>query len=204
MAESIVQVTEGSGKKLHTNSYTVGANTVEDEAMFLGPYPYATYVAIATGVSGATANDHLITLNAGASLKVRVHRITIMQSAVATTAAARAFSILRTTTAAPTGGTAITAAPFDTTDAAAGAPARSIPATKGTEAAVVAAPVLVASQAILGTATQALDRWEWRQSLNAKPIIIPAGATNGIAVKNLTATAAVLYTLEIEFTETAF
>jgi len=203
MAESIVQVTEGSGKKLHTNSYTVGANTVEDEAVFLGPYPYPTYTAVASGISGATANDHMITLNAGASLKVRIHRIAILHSQIATAAAVRSFQVLRTTTAAPTGGGAITPAPFDTADTA-GAAARSLPTAKGTEAAVLLNPIITASQAILATATQGMDRYEWRASLGAKPIIIPVGTTNGIAIKNLTATANALYTLEIEFTETAF
>jgi hypothetical protein len=204
MAESIVQVTEGSGKKLHTNSYTVGANTVEDEAVFLGPYPYATYTALATGASGATANDHLLTLNAGASLKVRVHRIVIMQSAVATAVAIRAYSVLRTTTGAPTGGTAITPNPFDTSDGASGATSRQVPAVKGTEAAILLQPIIVAAQAVAATGAQAWDRWEWKQHPGAKPIIIPAGTTNGLAVKNMSATAASTWTVLMEFTETAF
>src|SRR5436190_5578026 len=135
MAESIVQVASGgTGPKLHTIQYTVGANNVEDEVVVPGPYPYATYLANGAGISGATANDHLLCLNAGASLKVRVHRIRIEQRASAAAVAVGLFQLLRTTTGAPTGGTAITPAPLDTADAASGAAARALPAVKGTEA----------------------------------------------------------------------
>lgn len=207
MAESIVQVTEGSGKKLHTNSYTVGANTVEDEFTVPGPYPYATYINQIGGASGATANDHLLCLNAGASLKVRVHRIKIVQSGNGATASIFAFQILRTTTGAPTGGTAVTPAPYDTTDTA-GAAGRSIPAVKGTESTVIMEPRILMRQALSATAGNPADVWEWRaataQGGTGKPIIIPSGTTNGLVVKNITNSAGVTWNIEMEFTETAF
>jgi hypothetical protein len=146
----------------------------------------------------------MMTLNAGASLKVRVHRITIRQTVVAAAAAFRVYSVMRTTTAAPTGGTAVTPAPHDTSDAASGATARTLPAAKGTEAAEIMRPALIVTQAILATAAQAADFWEWRQAPNAKPIIIPAGTTNGLVIKNLNASATLAFAIEIEFTETAF
>lgn len=205
MAESLVQVTEGTGKKLHTNSYAVGANTVEDEFVVPGPYPYATYMAFVASASGATANDHTLCLNAGASLNVRVHRIRIRQVAAGAALASYTFAILRTTTGAPTGGTAITPASHATTDAASGAAARSVPAVKGTESTQLFAPVLTMLTALSGSITEA---WEWRagsgQGGHGKPIIIPAGLTNGLVVKNVTNSAGVTWNVEIEFTETAF
>lgn len=204
MAESIVQVTEGTGKKLHTISYTVGANTVEDEVVVPGPYPYATYVLSVPNATIAVANDHLLCLNAGASLKVRVHRIRISQASNATAATVVSMSILRTTTSAPTGGTAFTPALMDTTSAASGAAGRSLPAAKGTESTILMEPRIVVRQAVLATSTQADGVWEWNQHPQSQPIIIPAGSTNGLAIKCLTASAAGSFAILVEFTETAF
>jgi predicted secreted protein len=204
VAESIVQVTEGSGKKLHTNSYTVGANTVEDEAVFMGPFPYATYAVVpTTSISVATANDHVLCLNAGASLKVRVHRIRVEQSTNATAVLTGVFQVLRTTTGAPTGGTAYTPASFDTSDAASGAAARALPGVKGTESTVLLQFVLDYRQALLATSTQVDDAWEWTQG-TGKPIIIPAGTTNGLVIKTISAIAGATVNAMFEFTETAF
>jgi hypothetical protein len=65
MSESIVQVTEGTGKKLHTNQRTIGANNVEDEYVIPGEYPLATYFVQANAVSIATAAAHVIQIMAG-------------------------------------------------------------------------------------------------------------------------------------------
>ena len=79
MAESIVQVTEGSGKKLHTFNRTIGANSVEDEVVLLGENYLASYMIVAAA-SAATANSHVLQIMAGASLKVRVRRIEVQQA----------------------------------------------------------------------------------------------------------------------------
>lgn len=204
MAESIVQVTEGAGKKLHTNSFTVGANTVEDEFVIPGEYPYASYVSIHPAVSIATATDHIACLNAGASLKVRIRRIRVEQSGNATAAAVSSLQLLRTTTAAPTGGTAVTPASFDTTDAAAGAAGRSLPAVKATESTLLQQFTMAWRQAIAATGTQVDDAWEWTQQPGQKPLIIPAGTTNGIALKNVSAIAGATVNVHIEFVETSY
>jgi hypothetical protein len=204
MAEAFVNVTEGSGKKLWGFDWTVGANTVISEAVHLAPFPYPTYSIVAGLVSAATANDHLICLNAGASLKVRVHRIRLEQHNNATTASISQFQVLRTTTAAPTGGTAITPAPFDTGSAAAGATGRSLPTAKGTESTELTRTSLILRQAIATAQSQPEELWEWTQSLNGMPIIIPAGTTNGLVIKNVNANAAATMTAYIEFSESAF
>lgn len=204
MAESIVQVTEGSGKKLHTISYTVGANTVEDEVVVRGPQPYATYGVVIRNASLAVANDHLLCLNAGASLKVRVHRIRVEQLSNATAANVGSMTILRTITGAPTGGTAVTAVAFDTSDAAAGAAGRSIPGVKGTESTILNEFALALRQTVATAGAQVDDAWEWTQGDFGKPIIIPAGTTNGLVVKSLTAVAGASVNVYMEFTETAF
>jgi len=204
MAESIVQVTEGSGKKLHTISYTVGANTVEDEVVVPGPNYSATYNLPGNGTAIAVANDHTLCLNAGASLKVRVHRIRVEQNANATTGAAAVFQLLRTITGAPTGGTAITPASFDTSDAAAGAAGRSLPTVKGTESTILAQFVVVMRQTVAAAGAQVDDAWEWTEWGHGKPLIVPAGTTNGLVIKCLSAIAGATVNTIMEFTETAF
>lgn len=197
MAESIVQVTEGTGKKLHTNQRTIGGNNVEDEFVLLGEYPLATSSVTAVGVSLATATDHLLQLMAGASLNVRVRKIKITMSAATAVTTAR-IDVLRLTTAG-TGGTAVTARPFDTADTP-GATAITIPGVKGTEG------VTLYSEAILiGSATLPFNRpFEWTATPNEKGILIPAGITNGIVLKNQVAVAGCTASIVVEFVETSF
>lgn len=203
MAENFLNTNEGSGKKLHTWNYTIGANDVHDEFVLPGPNPYPTYI-VSTVASTGTANDHLLCLNAGGSLKVRVHRIYVEQTANATSASAISLQIMRTTTAAPTGGTALTPASFDTADAAAGATGRSLPTVKGTESTVLMDGRVLMRQTIASAGAQENDRWEWRQSRQGKPIIIPAGTANGLVIKSTAAVAAAGAVVIMEFTETAF
>lgn len=203
--ESFIQTApDSSGKKAHTIQNTIGANTVEDEVVVPGIFPWATYVAVYESVSIATANDHLACLNAGGTLKVRVVRIRLEQTANVTTAATSRVQLLRTTTAAPTGGTAVTPAPFDTTDAAAGAAGRSLPTAKGTESTMLNSFAMVWRQAISATAAQVDDAWEWTALSWQKAIVIPAGTTNGLVLKNVTANAAGQVNITIEFVETNF
>jgi hypothetical protein len=204
MGESIVQVTSGAGPKLHTWQYTVGANSVEDGFTIPGPNPYPTYFALGEAVSIATANDHIMCLNAGASLKVRVLRIRIEQVANATAATVSRFQLYRTTTAAPTGGTAVTPNPLETSDAAAGAAGRTLPTAKGTEATLLQSTAMVWRQAVGTTTAQVDDAWEWTPSPWGKPLIIPAGTTNGLAIKNFSAVAGATVNVLFEFIETAF
>jgi hypothetical protein len=201
MPEGIVQVTEGSGKKLHTWQRTIGANSVEDEFILHGEYPYPTYGVQAEGISIATTNDHVLQLMAGSSLNVRIRRIYIEQSANATAAGTASMQILRLTTAG-TGGGALTPAKFNTGDAAAGATAMTLPTAKGTESTVLRRfAMAVRSAATSGSE----DYHEWEQLPNAGPIVIPAGTTNGIAVKILNGIATTTsINVYIEFVETAF
>jgi hypothetical protein len=203
MAESLVQVTEGVGKKLRTWNRTIGANSVEEEFTLPGEYPLASYSVIAVNISAATINDHTLQIMAGGSLNVRIRRITIEQSANATTAALQVYAVLRLTTAG-TGGTAVTPRPFDTADAASGATAMTLPTAKGTEGVELMRNAIILRQAISATATQLDDAVIWEQKPGMKPIIIPAGTANGIAIKNLVATAAATMIVNVEFVETAF
>lgn len=199
MAESIVQVTEGSGKKLHTYQRTIGANAVEDELVIPGEFYLATYTVNPGVVSTATAASHLLQVMAGASLNVRIRRIRIVEATPPAAVSVLEFQIIRLTTAG-TGGTVITPRPLDTGDAAAGATAMTLPTVKGTVGVTLWDEAFWAGSAALPQARV----WEWTQSPNGKPIIIPAGAANGIAVNNVVNIAACTVTISVEFVETSF
>jgi hypothetical protein len=188
VAESIVQVTSGSGPKLHTFQRTIGANNVEDEVVLFGENYLATYT-VEAAPSTATAASHLLQIMAGASLKVRIRRIEVHQLVAATTAAIMNLSILRLSTAG-TGGTAVTPMPLDPSDAASGMTAMTLPTAKGTEvgANVIAGAPCYLIQTI-GASTpfnNPIAVWDFDRP-RSKPLIIAAGVANGICIKNTAA-----------------
>jgi hypothetical protein len=205
MAEGIVQVTEGSGKKLHTWDRTIGANLIQDEFVLPGEFPYASYFVLGSNTSIATANDHIMTVNAGASLPVRIRRIYVVQGTNATTAAVGSLELWRTTTAAPTGGAPITPAKYDTADPAAGCTAMTLPTVKATEGTQLFRETFNAQQTSgVSPGPNRKTLLEWVQLPGSKPIIIPAGTTNGIAIKSTAAIAAATVNVMIELVETNF
>lgn len=207
MAESFVNVTEGSGKKLHTFNRTIGANDVHDEAVILGEQYLASYMATPNtlgGVTTATANSHLFQIMAGSSLKVRIRRIELMQLAMATTVLMMETRLYRLSTAG-TGGTAHTPAPLDPSDSASGATCMTLPTAKGTEGSIVAwgAPYMMQTLTASAERDQPIAVWDFDRP-RSKPLIIAAGTANGIAVKNVTAVAAATILFNVWFDESNF
>lgn len=204
MAESIVQVTEGSGKKLHTFQRTIGGISVEDEVIIQGEPYLASYVARAgAAVSVATANDHLLQLMAGATLNLYIRRIRLYQAGLATAAAIATMQLWRLTTAG-TGGTANTPQLWDTTDAAAGATGMTLPTVKGTETELYL-PFTVGfiQTAPTGGFNTLLADFDFER-MRIKCPRIPAGTANGFAIKNTTAIAAGTVIPVIDFSEANF
>lgn len=186
MAESFVNVTEGSGKKLHTNTRVIGADTVHDEVTVDGEAYLATYAVTFNNVDASTNGVHLIALMAGASLKLRIREIHVNQHALATAAGRMSFTIRRLTTAG-TGGTVVTPVAFDPADAAAGATARVVPGTPGTETA--GSEIIRGALGMQSAAPNpGTPGFIWEQEPNHKPIIVSAGTSNGIALIVSTAT----------------
>ena len=205
MAESIVQVTEGSGKKLHTFQRTIGANSVEDEVVLLGENYLASYiVAPAAFVSTATANSHLLQIMAGASNRVRIRRIEIWQTGLATTVALMDTRIYRLTTAG-TGGTAHTPNVLDPADGAAGFTAMTLPTVKGTEGVLFALsrPYMMQTLGASAQLNQPVLVWDFDRP-RSKPLTIAAGTTNGIAIKNIDAVAAATVFINVWADESNF
>lgn len=189
MAESIVQINEGTGKKLHTFNRTIGANSVEDEVIIEGEPYLAGYTVSDDTRSTATANSHLWQVMAGASLKVRVRRIEIFQSVMATAAVLIELRLYRLSTAG-TGGGALTGVALDPGDAAAGFAGMSLPTVKGTETGLIGVvkPYMMQTIAASNQLTNPIYVFDFER-FRSKPLIINAGTTNGIAIKNVTAVA---------------
>lgn len=200
MSQSSINVTEGSGKRLNTWDRTISSVLVQDQFMLPGEYPYASYVALATNVSTATVNDHLLQLMAGSSNYVRIRRIRVEQQVNASAAVLGQFGVYRLTTAG-TGGTSVTPAKLDTGDAASGATAMTLPSSKGTESTELLRFTVTFRSAVQSTME---DYGEWVQHPSEKPLIIPAGTSNGIAIKNLATAASASAIVTIEFVETSW
>jgi hypothetical protein len=203
MAESSVQVTEGVGKKLHTWQRVItGPGTVEDEFMIPGEYPYASYTIVTDGaVVLATAASHLLQIMAGAALNVRIRRIQVSPFVPPAAINTMELQIVRLTTAG-TGGTAKTPRRNSTADAAAGCTGMTLPTAKGTETDIWwSGGVTWPTAAIPG---QTFPVWKWEQMPGQEPLIIAAGTTNGIALKNITGVATASCIVAVDLTETPF
>jgi hypothetical protein len=206
--EAFFNQTEGSGKKLHTVSATVGANSVHDEIVQLG-IPYYSEYRVATGtnyVSMATADSHVAQLMAGASLVVYVTRVRVYQHAVATTAAYATWELFRLTTAG-TGGSTFTPSALDSTDAASGAAAMSLPTVKGSIGGIMEQAECYHIQTVGasqngGTIPLIID-WDFRVP-GRKPVRIPAGTANGVAIQNRNAVAGATATWVVDFFEATY
>jgi hypothetical protein len=187
MAESTVQQQEGVGKKVHTWNRTIGANGIEDQFVLAGLQSYATYTASTAVISFAVAADHLCAWMAGSTNNVYLRYLAVYARVAAGTAT-NGEAILVRLTSAGTGGTAITPAPMDTTDAAAGATAMSLPTAKGTETTMLwrGTIPLPATMAALAAPILELD---WRNFDITKSPRIAAGTSNGIALKHVTGVA---------------
>jgi hypothetical protein len=165
----------------------------------LGEPALPTYTCSTSGTSVATSGEHILQLMAPAGSYVRIHRIFISQAVLASAATAGGIQILRLTTAG-SGGTTRAPVAFDTGDTA-GATGQSLPSSKGTEGNILlfARMYYVQTAPITNTST-----WEWHASDRGKPIIIPAGTSNGIAVKTTNSVTGAQADVVIEFTETAW
>jgi hypothetical protein len=203
MAESIVNVTEGSGKKLHTFNRTIGANSVEDEVVLFGLPYVASYSVVGPAVSLAVAATHVLQLTAGASLNVVLHRFMVYQTALATAAALSTFRLMSITTAG-TGGGATTPFRMDNSDAASGAAGMTVPTAKGTESRKFWEGSYMVTQTVPAAGGPSLMFDVDFDKLGIKKPVIPAGTTNGVVFTNLTALAAATCSVTFWFSEVSF
>ena len=185
-------------KYLHTNQRTISSTAREDQYVLQGESAYPTYTVTGDSISAATANSHTLQIMGDGSNYSRIKRIHVVPYYV-TTASIFRFAIVRLSSAG-TSGSAITPAPFDTSDTYGGG-AASLPSSKGTEGAVLMAFTVVAP-----TATPALPhtQFTWEPPLGTKPIIFGTATSNGIALKNIDGKSGGLVFATIEFITTSY
>ncbi len=83
MAESYLVVTPGTGLNLRTNTRSISAVTVHEQATVRGEGSLATYSAIAIDQAIATSAAHLLIIQGDGNNYVRIRRITMRQSTLA-------------------------------------------------------------------------------------------------------------------------
>jgi hypothetical protein len=197
-----ISVTEGAGKKLAADTYQENGQVVLDQKVLIGEQYLPTY-SIApnstTGIASDVANSHIFEIMAGASLNVRIRSFRIIATTMPAAATGVIFQVLRLSTAG-TGGSALTPAPYDTADTA-GATAMTLPSAKGTETTFLFAYEIGFPAALPVNNSY---EWAWTPPINGKPIIIPAGTTHGICLKNLGAPVGSRVTFYVEIVETSF
>ncbi len=196
MPNSIVQITEGTGKKLQTWQRVIGANTVESEVVIAGDSYLPTYAVTFSDVDVATSAAHVVQLMAGASKPLLIRRIRLRQHNLSTGTTAFQVAIIRLSSAG-TGGATLTPRQWDQSDAAVGATAMSLPSAKGTES--------VELERLMWSAYAAhpfhvLDM-VWEPPHGSKPIIVPAGTSGGIAIKIVVGVTGASLTGSITFDE---
>lgn len=202
MSESEVQITSSGGTRLRTDTKSIGGQTRHQEYMLQGEHSLPAYAVHAAGISAATLDAHAIQIMAGSTLPVRLRRIWIWQANLAGGAATVAFDLLRLTTAGTGGGT-ITPRPLDSADAASGATVMSLPTSKGTEGVqLIRGRLGVVSAQPTNPNGQPLVLCDARP--DSKPVIIPAGAANGLAIKVVGNVASLTVDIYAEFVETTF
>jgi hypothetical protein len=201
---SFIGVTPGAGAKIATGpAYADGGNTIQDQKVIEGEPYLAAYVVPFINVSVATLNSHLLTIHAGASLNVYLRRFWLIQHNPGAGGGAGALvGQLTRLTSADSGGTGITPAPLDTSDAASGATSATLPSSKGTEGATLhpfeLAILAAASAGAMGFIDLRFD------GPRTKGLKIAAGTANGIAFKLLNANTSILVTGFVEFVEAPF
>lgn len=197
MATSYVQFDEGSTRKVRSWQRTVGSDTVEEWVYVPSESIFDTYFARATGVSGATANSHLLQIMAGADDRVGIKRIQIFQAANANANASFTFDIIRLTTAG-SGGTAVTPRALDPVSPSPGATAETLPSSKGTEGVWMGRWRSSISTAVTTVGLNPLLDLTFGDN-NTKPLYIAAGTSNGICIKNASADSTATFDIMVTF-----
>jgi hypothetical protein len=207
--ESLIALSEGSGaKNAHTFQLVIGSSTVEDDIVRLADqYLASYYVPSAAGISAATAASHLLQLMAGGTLNLYLRRVLLYQVGMATTASATDMILTRLSSAG-TGGTAATPSPMDSTDAAAGATAQTLPTAKGTETTNFWRGQVYFNQTLptfaAGPAPLLILDLDFDKMPRFKMPRILAGTSNGVALKIISGIAAATVSALFLFTEQNF
>lgn len=201
--ESTIPLTDGDGgSQLHTANRTISSVSVEDQAVIPAEHFVKTYSVSFTNISVATANDHIVSICADGTNYIRLQHIFIQQHAFATARALDDICVFRISTT-PTGGTSVSARPFQPSDTDPwGGDVRTLPSAKGTEGNQMLKLPLWLAQSAENTLTG--NRVEWQHNRHTQPIIVGTATTAGLVIKTVTACAAATVTGYVIFTATDY
>lgn len=186
-------------KYLWTYQYTVGGTASQEQVYVPGPAPWPTYDFVASQITLATANSHLLFIMADGTNYDRIKSIRIMPRALPTASAAALIRLFRVTSIG-TGGTAVNGGAFDSSDGYGGT-AQALPSSLGTETGVALAQW---SWHIPGTA-YTFNPYDiyWEAPEGGKEIIFGNGTATGIAIKNVSAISGAFVDIMVTLTTTA-
>ena len=204
MTANQITYTEGAGAVLDAYSRTYGAGEQKVQKVITVHTDAPTYSIALCGIGIGTSTDHLLQLMNGASGVMIVTRVHVAQFALAGADAAWGFDLFRLTSAG-TGGSSVAtsgANPVlvanDPGDSAfSGAAKYAVTSSKGTEGDQIARRRLTIKTA------QPTSYVEWTPAPGSKGIVVPAGTSNGIAVKNVTSVATATVDIMVTFTVVA-
>lgn len=203
MSQSYVPFLDSASatRKFHTNQRNNGADTVEQYVQLTGEPYLATYlITVTTPVSAATANSHLLQIMAGATYRVGLRRLIVTQIANGTTQVNQ-WQLVRLSSAG-TGGTSYTPRNVDNADPAAGATAMTLPSAKGSEGFIPWTDTVLTHAVAATVGLNPIFDRSWGDP-QTKTIWILPGTSNGIALKNITASAGGTYYIQAVIVESA-
>ena len=192
-----VQDAAAPTKKLRAWQRLVGADNVEEQFVQQAETHRRSYIVSAAGIPVSTVDRYALQLMAGAALPLWIKRIEIEQDTAATAAALLRLGVFRLTSAG-TGGGGLAVVSHDTTDPAAGATAMFNPTTNGIEGARLMDALLGMAAAHPFTSRKTLYEYvpgrtkAWR---------VPAGTSNGLALKITLAVGGAGIAIHVEFVE---
>lgn len=178
-----VSVDEGADRQLSGITRSIASNDVTQmEAAVTLPY-IPTYTVVAGPIPLATASSHILQLLGSTINRDLLRYIEVTQVGNAASAKQIEFELRRLDTAG-TGGTSVTPNPVDPVDGATTARGMTLPSSKGTEDELLAkraGTVLTAPTA----GHERVVRFGFNDDPTTKPLTIAAGATTGLALKNI-------------------
>lgn len=201
MSDSVIAVSEGSGKNYRANERTIASTTTEEIYVQRAEPANPTYVAMASSIATTTSASHLMFIMADGTNYTRIKRIYIEQVVGASAATLIQLQVFRLSTAG-SGGTTVTARGLDAADTYAGT-IQTLPTVKGTEGVqLLQKRMQLLTTAQVAATTVNPTAWEWlaHEEDGRKPIVFGTTSTDGIAIKIVTGITTGTLDLSVTFT----
>jgi hypothetical protein len=199
VSEQSIGITTGTDLNLHGDLRSIGGTNRVGQFFLPGWQTYATYSVLASNISVATSAAHVLQIMGDGTNYTRLLRYRITPTDdIPASASVLHFQLWRLSTAG-TGGSSVTARPFDAADSAYGGGAMTLPTAKGTEGVQ-----LWAHRIPVPSALPLVSGIEWAASERGKPIIFGTGTGNGVAFKIVTGVSSCTVDIECEIVVSSY